>query len=60
LIEELVRVENFRFDLTGGSNRRTAWLVFHDAHFADKLSRADRAEKDEVAIEFSDYFDGTG
>ena len=40
LIQELGRLEELRLDLDGGSNGRTARLVLHDAHFADKLPSA--------------------
>src|SRR5262249_38142808 len=33
--------------------------IFHNAHLPYKLSRANRAEKDGVAIEFPEYVDGT-
>ena len=59
LIEELGRVEEFGLDLAGGSNGRTARPVFHDSHFPDELPSGDRAEKDEVAIEFSNNVDST-
>jgi hypothetical protein len=59
LIEELGWVEEFRLDPAGGSNSRITRLVFHDAHFADKLPSANRPEKDEIAIEFSEHVDGT-
>jgi hypothetical protein len=59
LIEELGRREDFYLDLAGGSSRRTAGAVFHNAHLPYKLSRANRAEKDGVAIEFPEYVDGT-
>jgi hypothetical protein len=59
LIEELGRREDFYLDLAGGSSRRTAGPVFHNAHLPYKLSRANRAEKDRIAIEFPQYVDGT-
>src|SRR5215510_2720934 len=59
LIEELGRREDFYLDLAGGSCRRAAGPVFHNAHLPDKLSCANRAEKDGVAIEFPEYVDGT-
>jgi hypothetical protein len=59
LIEELGRREDFYLDLAGGSSRRTAGAVFHNAHLPYNLSRANRAEKDGVAIEFPEYVDGT-
>jgi hypothetical protein len=59
LIEELGWVEEFRLDLGGGSNGRTAWAVFHDAHFSDKLPSPNRAKKDGLTIEFSEYIYAT-
>jgi hypothetical protein len=59
LIEELSRVEEFRLDLAGGLNSRTARSVFHDPHFPDKLPLSDPAEQDDVAIEFSNHVDIT-
>src|SRR5947208_1652707 len=59
LIEELGRREDFHLDLASGSSGRTARAVFHDAHLPDKLPRANRAEKDGVAIEFPEYVDDT-
>src|SRR5215472_16590846 len=59
LIEELGRREDFDFDLVGGSSRGIAGPVLDDAHFADKLPRANRAEQDGVSIEFPEYVDGT-
>src|SRR6516225_6756828 len=59
LIEELGRAEEFRLDIAGGANSRTARLVFDDTHLSDKLSGADRAEQNQVAIEFSDHLDST-
>src|SRR5262249_2097639 len=59
LIEELGRREDFYFDLAGGSSGRTARAVFHNAHLPNKLPRANRAEKDGIAIEFPQYVDGT-
>src|SRR5215472_13795068 len=58
LIEELARGENFHLNLTGSSSGRAARAVFHNAHFPDKLPGANRAEKDGIAIEFSEYVDG--
>jgi hypothetical protein len=52
VIEELGRREDFYLDLAGGSSRRTAGAIFHNAHLPYKLSRTKRAEKDGVAIEF--------
>jgi hypothetical protein len=49
------RSEEFHLNLAGGSNGRTARAVFHDAHFPDELPRANRAEQDGIAIEFSEY-----
>jgi hypothetical protein len=46
-------------NLAGGSNGRTARAVFHDAHFPDELPRANCGEQDGIAIEFSEYVDGT-
>jgi hypothetical protein len=57
LIEEFGRVEEFRFDLAGSANGRTARPVFHDAHFPNKLASADPAEQDRFAIEFSNHLD---
>src|SRR5262249_57716150 len=59
LIEELGRREDFYFDLAGGSSGRTARAVFHNAHLPNKLPRANRAEKDGIAIELPQYVDGT-
>jgi hypothetical protein len=59
LIEELGRCEDFYLDLAGGSSRRTAGAVFHNAHLPYKLSCSNCAEKDGVAIEFPEYVDGT-
>src|SRR6516165_7137106 len=59
VIEELGRREDFYLHLAGGSCRRTAGAVFHNAHLPYKLSCANRAEKDGVAIEFTEYVDGT-
>ena len=55
LINELGRSEEFHLNLAGGLNGRTTRAVFHDAHFADELPRANRAEQDGIAIEFSEY-----
>jgi hypothetical protein len=44
LIEELGRGEDFDLHVGGGSKGRTALAaVFHDAHLADKLPRANGA-----------------
>src|SRR5262249_54538648 len=59
LIEELGRREDLHPDLAGGSSRRTAGAVFHNAHFPNKLSCSNCAEKDGVTIEFAEYVDGT-
>src|SRR5262249_36033737 len=59
VIEELGRREDFYLDVAGGSSRRTAGAIFHNAHLPYKLSCANRAEKDCVAIEFPEYVDGT-
>src|SRR5262245_5673145 len=59
MIEEFGRREDFYLHLAGGLCRRTAGAVFHNAHLPYKLSRANRAEKDGVAIEFPEYVDGT-
>src|SRR5262247_4786877 len=59
LIEELARREDFYLDLAGGSSRRIAGAVFHNAHLPYKLSCDNRAEKDGIAIEFPEYVDGT-
>jgi hypothetical protein len=59
LIEELARREDFYLDLAGGSSGRTAGAVFHNAHLAYELSRANRAKKYGVAIEFPEYVDST-
>jgi hypothetical protein len=59
VIKELGRREDFYLDLAGGSSRRTARAIFHNAHLSYKLSCANRAEKDGVAIEFPEYVDGT-
>ena len=55
----LTIVPSFYLHLAGGLCRRTAGAVFHNAHLPYKLSRANRAEKDGVAIEFPEYVDGT-
>jgi hypothetical protein len=59
MIEEFGRREVLYLHLAGGSSRRTAGAIFHNAHLPYKLSRANRAEKDGVAIEFPEYVDGT-
>ena len=59
VIEELGRREDFYLDLAGGSSRRIAGAIFHNAHLPNKLPRTNRAEKDGVAIEFPEYVDGT-
>jgi hypothetical protein len=59
LIEKFARREDFCLDLVGGSRGRIAGTVFHNAHLADKLPRANRAEKDGVIIDFPDYVNGT-
>jgi len=59
LIEELGRSEDFYLDFAGGPSRRTAGAAFHNAHLPYKLSRANGAEKDGIAIEFPEYVDGT-
>ena len=59
MIEELGRREDFYLHLAGGSSRRTAGAIFHNAHLHYKLSCANRAEKDGVTIEFAEYVDGT-
>src|SRR5262249_21652857 len=59
MIEEFGRREDFYLHLAGALCRRTAGAVFHNAHLPYKLSRANRAEKDGVAIEFPEYVDGT-
>jgi hypothetical protein len=59
LIEELSRREDFYLDIAGGSSRRIAGAVFHNAHLPYKLSCANLAEKDGIAIEFPEYVDGT-
>src|SRR5262249_52608698 len=59
MIEELGRREDFYLHLAGGSCRRTAGAVFHNSHLPYKLSCANRAEKDAIAIEFPEYVDGT-
>jgi hypothetical protein len=51
--------ENFYLDLAGGSSGRAAGAVFHNAHLAYKLPRANRAKKDGFAIEFPEYANGT-
>jgi hypothetical protein len=58
LIEELGRCEEFCLNLAGGSSGRTAAAVFHNAHLSYNLARADRAEKDALAIEFPEYVNG--
>jgi hypothetical protein len=35
------------------------WEVFHHAHLPDELARAYRAEQDGLAIELSEYINGT-
>src|SRR5262245_26977708 len=59
LIEELGRRKNFYLDLAGGSSGRAAGAVFHNAHLAYKLPRADCAKKDRLTIEFPKYLNGT-
>src|SRR5947208_15456252 len=59
LIEELGRRKDFYLDLAGGPSGRTARAVFHNAHLPYKLPRANRAEKDGIAIECPEYVDGT-
>jgi hypothetical protein len=59
MIEELGRREDFHLDLAGGSSRRTAGAIFHNAHLPYKLSCSNCAEKDGVTIEFAEYVDGT-
>src|SRR5215471_18796307 len=58
VIKELGRREDFYLDHAGGSSRRIAGAVFHNAHLPYKLSCANRAEKDGIAIEFPEYVDG--
>src|SRR5262249_30115057 len=58
LIEELGRREDFYLDLAGGSSRRTAGAVFHNAHFPNKLSFSNCADKDGGTIEFAEDVDG--
>jgi hypothetical protein len=60
LIEERGRRENFYLDVAGGLSGRAAGAVFHNAHLPYELSRANRAEKDALAIEFSEYLDSAG
>src|SRR6516165_382207 len=59
VIKELGRREDFYLDLAGGSSRRIAGAVFHNAHLPYILSCASRAEKDGIAIKFPEYVDGT-
>jgi hypothetical protein len=59
LIKELRWREDFYLDLAGGSRGRTAGTVFNNAHLPYELPRADRAEKDGVAIEIPKYVHGT-
>ena len=59
LNKDLGRREDLYLDLAGGSSRRTAGPVFHNAHLPYKLSCVNRPEKDRVAIEFTEYVDGT-
>src|ERR1700751_65997 len=59
LIEELGRREDFYLDLAGGASGRIAGAVFHNAHLPYELPCTDRAEKDGVAIEVSEYVDST-
>jgi hypothetical protein len=59
LIEELGRRENFYLDLAGGASGRAAGTVFHYAHLAYKLPRANRAKEDALAIEFPEYLNST-
>src|SRR5262249_1945738 len=59
LIEELGWREDFYLHVAGGPCCRTAGPVFHNAHLPYKLSCANRAEKDGVAIEFPEDVDGT-
>src|SRR6516162_277368 len=58
VIKELGRREDFYLDLAGGSSRRIAGAVFHNAHLPYILSCANRAEKDGIAIKFPEYVDG--
>jgi hypothetical protein len=58
LVEEFGLSEDFDLDFTGSSSGRTARPVLYDAHFAEKLSGANFAQQDGMAIEFSDYVDG--
>src|SRR5258708_10020596 len=51
LIEELGRREDFYLDLAGGSSGRIAGAGFHNPHLPNKLPRANRADKNAVAIE---------
>ena len=50
---------SFKSGFAGGPSRRTAGAAFHNAHLPYKLSRANGAEKDGIAIEFPEYVDGT-
>jgi hypothetical protein len=57
-VEKFGLSEEFDLDFTGSSSGRTARPVLYDAHFAEKLSGANFAQQDGMAIEFSDYVDG--
>src|SRR5262245_13380213 len=59
LIEELGRRENFYLDLAGDSSGRAAGTIFHNTHLTYELPCANRAEKDALAIEFTESLDGT-
>src|SRR5438034_848554 len=58
LIEELWRREDFYLDFAGGSSGCATRAVFYNAHLPYKLPRANRTEKDGIAIEFPEYVDG--
>jgi hypothetical protein len=59
LIEELGRRENFYLNLAGDSSGRAAGTIFHNTHLTYELPCANCAEKDALAIEFTEYLDGT-
>jgi hypothetical protein len=58
LVEEFGLSEDFDLNLTGSPSGRTSRPVLYDAHFAEKLSGTNFAQKDGMAIAFSDYVDG--
>src|SRR6185436_20396577 len=59
LLEKLGRREDFYLDLVGGSSGRIAGAVFDNAHLTYELPSTNPAEEDRVAVELSQYVDGT-